>query len=567
MIMKLNLRESKLNRDVKILEIEGRIDAYTHVNIQEELNVLLNIGSNKIVCNFANVDYIGPAGLKTFLNCIKKAREIGGDIKLAGLQPSVKRIFEFSGFSKVCIFYDDENRASLDFAAIKSKPKAKSLSENDMYGQTLQISPGVKKWEEEDLRAQTIIGNVPRNAPDMDLYGATIQVDSSQIAKAIQKEENVDLYGQTIEMSSSPLEAKAPDPLATIYEESSDPQGKKEDVQYEFTAEVDKNIINKILELEKKEGKEEARKKSDGTEKVLSFSLNYRIRNKIAEGAIGKIYYGIEESSYGFQKPVALKYIKNQYSSDEQNIGMLVREVRKVSSVTHQNIAQIHKIVALDDYCFIVMEYADGITLSSLLQKIRENNRTFSPQHATLIVYTICSAMAYANRKKDDEGTTLEIVHGEITPDNIILSKDTDIKLVGLGISKISSIWYHQQNNTLKHLAYTAPEVIETGTPTKAGDIFSIGVIFYELLTGRKPFKPEQIAQKKFDMPPRPGHFNEKSTDILDGVVLRCLYADPQKRFAEFQDMALQLEETLYDKGFSMTLVSLQKFLENNKIF
>jgi serine/threonine-protein kinase len=248
-------------------------------------------------------------------------------------------------------------------------------------------------------------------------------------------------------------------------------------------------------------------------------------------------------------------------------MGMLGQELKKVSMITHQNIAQVHKMVALEDFYFIVMEHVDGARLSTLIKQLKDNNRVCPPQYATLLIYALCSAMGYANRKKDAEGTTLEVVHGEITPDNILLSKDSDIKLVGLGLCKISAYLQYQQSNDLKNKDYTAPEVIVSGTPTKAGDIFSLGVVGYEMLTGRKPFSPEQIAAKNYVAPILPSRFNEKCTDIVDSVILRALSEDPARRFTEFQDMGLQLEETLYDKGFSWTQASFQKFLENNKIF
>lgn len=541
--MDLTLRESKLMPEVKILDIEGRIDAYTHIKIQDELDTLLNIGSNQIVCNLSAVEYIGPAGLKTFLSSIKKARESGGDIKLATLQPAVKRIFEFAGFSKICSFYDDVKTAAFNF---KRQINTRGFTKDEMYAQTMEgIAPST---ENVNIGDETV-------EADVDLYAKTFEGGSPNLPK----DNEIDLYAKTFcdesgnyNPSGNTLSGHLPgDETSTI------------DVaeMADFTAE----ITNSVFDNMEPPALSVTKAKSSKSEKIFKDAVQYRIQNKIKEGSLGKLYVGEEVTSCGFSKKIALKYIKKQFSEKLKNVELLTKEVEKASLITHQNISQLYKLVLLNGYYFVIMEYVEGVSLSALIKKLRETNRVFPPQFASLVTYITASSLAYANRIKDKNGKKLDIIHGEVNPDNIIISRNGDIKLVGLGVSKVSNMLLYQ-DGVVNYKAYTAPENIATKHPTKSGDIFSLGVMFYEMLTGLKPYGENGLGFHDGTMPYSPSQINKKATDIIDGIVLRCLEHNPSARFASFQDIALHLETTLYDKGFSLTQASFEKFLEHNQI-
>lgn len=567
--MKLNLHESPLNSEVKILDIEGHIDNFTDKILEEELFTLLKIGTNKVVCNLSLVEFIGTAGLKTFLCALKQARLQKGDLKLCGLQDTILKSFEFAGFGDTCVFYQDVNEAVRDFGGYINGPVQElALTEEEMYDAT-QFFDAAKVQQastEDDWRAPTVQLSQRQNFVNPE--EATVKLDnfdkrpSGQLHKALpEPTQNYDGEAGTGKAKKDTSKRTGTSVV-------------KKNIQPELSPEMEKTISQKIATLHQQEVKEETTKRSQ--EKCFSYHINYYIRHKIAEGNLGKLYFGEEKSAYGFCKPVAIKYIKTQHSFNKETMGILLQEVRKAYTVTHQNIAQIYQLTSWNDYYFLVMEYIDGITLAEVLKQLQQHNRIIPPNIASFMIYALCVALSYANRKVDKEGTQLDIFHGKIHADNVMLSKDGDVKLLSLGIAKTSMMLQLQDRKTLDHIEYVAPEVLRLGMPTKLGDIFSIGVLFYEILTGRKPFTAEQAQGKAGnslfptsyldDINP-PSYFNKKISDITDRIVLRCMAADPERRFQDFQDIALQLEERLHEKGFSLTQVSLNKFLENNKFW
>ena len=446
---------------------------------------------------------------------------------------------------------------------------------DDPYGATIQMTGSP---------LQNRNKNNQNNAAD-DPYGATIQMTGSPLQnrnKPQPPQQSEELYGATISLDESPVKglSSAPQPkvqhsVDDLTNASFTAESEEQDLSFLSDDGTTANQTPQMPAMDSTpapiaiEPTVTAESQFTGTQqdtKVFKYEITYKIADKIAEGHMGKLYCGEEISACGFHKPVALKYLKTHFSK-QSYLEILTNEIRKASLITHQNIAQVHKLVALNNYYFVVMEHVDGVNLATMLDKLRQNSRLLPPHLASLIVYNICRALAYANRKIDSSGAAIDIIHGEITPENVIISKDLDIKLVGLGVSKASNLIRHQENPSFA-LGFThmAPEVKQFGTPSKSGDIFSLGVLFYELLTNQKPYTAEQINNQSNEIV-FPSRINSKATDIVDGLVLRCLGANPASRWKDFEDLGLQLEESLQDKGFSLTQASLKKFLEINSIF
>ncbi|MEX2664316.1 protein kinase domain-containing protein [Candidatus Uabimicrobium amorphum] len=612
--MKINTQD--IQNNIKLITLEGHIDENTISLVQDTFNSLFSQNSSKIVCNMQGVEHISAPVLKNFLENVQGARNRGGDLKLLNVQASLQGIFRYAGFNDESVFC---NNVQVAVQQIEQSAQARyDSNQEDPFGATIQTSNSGFAQPANDVYAPTIQGGQSplqnRNQSSVqDPYGATIQMTGSPLQnrnKGNQSAQADDPYGATIQMTGSPLQNRnKPEPKseelygATISLDESPVKGlssaaPQPKVQHSvddltnasFTAESGEQDLSflsddgasaaanqtpQIPAIEANpapiaiEPTVTADSQFTGTQqdtKVFKYEITYKIADKIAEGHMGKLYRGEEISACGFNKPVALKYLKTHFSK-QSYLEILTNEIRRASLITHQNIAQVHKLVALGNYYFVVMEHVDGVNLATMLDKLRQNNRLLPPHLASLIVYNICRALAYANRKIDSSGTIIDIIHGEITPQNVIISKDLDIKLVGLGVSKASNLIRHQENPSFA-LGFThmAPEVKQSGIPSKSGDIFSLGVLFYELLTNQKPYTAEQINNQSNEIV-FPSRINAKATDIVDGLVLRCLGANPASRWKDFEDLGLQLEESLQDKGFSLTQASLKKFLEINSIF
>lgn len=563
--MKVNLRESPLNPEVKIVDIEGRIDAYTHNILEEEIRTLLNIGRTKIACDLSRVEYVGPAGLRMFLAAMEHARQNGGDIKISSLHPYVQRKFEFAGFHDICYFYPAVEQAVKAFGETDALEAAAKMDGIDVAAPTVQVP--ISKIMEKGLETERLDRDVlmhveaeqkrEADVPDKKNKTDTEKIEAGALLLARAKD-TTEVFSLEEDEDTPREDEKSPEPT-----EEEKTKRRRCETQ-ELPSQILKTISQKIDNLEKELPAEDADKK----DRRFSFPMTYVIHHKIKEGFLGKLYYGKEVSSHGFSRPVVLKYIKNQYSHNRSIMKLLTQEMQQVALIVHQNIAQMYELVALENYSFLVMEYVDGISVNAILQQLRKRNRLFPPDIASLVVYTVSSALHYANRKTDDQGKPLETAHGEINPENVMVNRDRDVKLLGLGLSRVNLMLQFQQSPaTIRNLEYLAPEVVTNGVPTVSGDIFALGVLFYEMLTGAKPYSEDQIRHQNFSLPAPPSHFNKKVSDLVDGIVLRCLVPETYRRFQTFQDIALQLEANLADKGFLLTQVALGKFLENNKVF
>ena len=559
--MKVNLRESHTHPDIKILDIEGHIDSYTYAILHDELRTLLNIGTCKLVCNFSMVGYIGADGLEVLFETIKVARQRGGDIKLCCLSNQIKSQFEAIGLGDVCSFYEDLNEAIRAFGELAVEDQDLAFSEEDMHKTTHVAQRSVMVPQDDtDIRAATVV---------MSKSPQTIIDTSSQTpAKPPIARESLALPQSVVaKTNSSSKAARSETQVLTreqiLGDETAQPAVRPAtgDQQTQITADLERTISMRLADMRQYE----AQRQPAGKVKCFAYPVTYYLHQKIAEGNLGKVYQGEARSAYGFSRPVIFKYIKNDYAHDKETMGLLMREIRKISRIIHQNLAEIYDFVSWDDYYFVVMEYVNGISLETALAHLVQANHIFPPHVAVFLVYNLCIGLSYANRKVDDEGTALEIIHGEICPRNIMITKDGDIKLLGLATSKVNMMLQStdKQGVLPNNLQYLAPEVLAAGMPTKCGDIFSLGVMLYEMLTGHKPFSGEEISHNRIGFPQAPSVFNRKVNDILEKIVLRCLLGEPERRFQDFQDLALQLEDLLQEKGFSLAQVSFAKFIEN----
>ncbi len=603
--------------DIKIMDLEGRIDEYGRTTIQEAFDALLAAGKNKIICNMTSVEYIGPGAMKVFVDNRSKAKQSGGEIKICGVQPAVMRMFEFAGLSDKSAFMDDWKQGVKELKQLQSVAPPTSSNEGGDFGQTIQMggSP-LASFGNDDEFGQTIqMGGSPLAAlTNDDQFGQTIQMGGSPLTQTPVEDQE---FRQTIQMTGSPL-ASGPSPKAppvidptgmasksidesTVNDDDFMVENEGDDDFDMFADEPDVQsevqgisispdpepapapilapatpvsspaplsatepapalfLSEKIEDIEKIES-------SGAPGESFSFQINYRVKEKVADGKIGILHYGEECGAHNACRPVMLKHLKNEFVQSQEHMSLLAEEIRKVSLMTHQNLGETYNVVTSGSSCYLVMERIDGVNLATVIEKLKENERLFSPHLASLIIYRICRALEYARKKLDLNGMSMEMLHGEITPEKIVISRDMDVKLMNLGVSRAENLFYVKQNpDYFNNQSYTAPEVRETKTPCRSGDIFSVGVLFYELLTNKKPFTPEQITH---NLPPAlpPSRTNEKVNDILDGIVLRCLSGTPDRRFKDCEDIALQLDQSLAAMGFMNLQVSLKNFLERNNI-
>jgi serine/threonine protein kinase len=245
---------------------------------------------------------------------------------------------------------------------------------------------------------------------------------------------------------------------------------------------------------------------------------------------------------------------------------MFIDEAKMVAGLTHANIVQILDLGKLEKSYYIAMEYVHGRDLRTILRRAKERSLKIPLDISTYVVSKVCAALEYAHRKKDDRGQPMRIVHRDISPQNILISFEGDVKLTDFGIAKAATKASTTDKGALRgKLLYMSPEQAWGKPMDKRSDVFSLGIVFYEMLTEQKPFlgtSEMSILEtvRECRVPP-PATLNDRIPDKLEKVVMKALERDPEVRYQDAGEMLRDLERVLHEWQ-PATASGLVRFLE-----
>lgn len=254
----------------------------------------------------------------------------------------------------------------------------------------------------------------------------------------------------------------------------------------------------------------------------------YRLLRRIGAGGMAEVFLGLAFGASGFEKRVALKALQPQLRDNAKLVRLLIEEARLGALLQHRNLVQVHELGLADGIYYVRMDYVDGADLATLLQRGH-----CPPANLTLLIAEeLVLALDYLHSATDDAGRPLGLVHRDVSPTNVLLSRAGEVKLADLGIAKATMLADVTQANEVKgKYAYVSPEQVAGAPLTGAADQFALGVTLMELLCGRRPYEGasplETMDLIRAAAPPRlPGLDRD-----LRRLVLRCLARDPQQRF------------------------------------
>jgi TonB family protein len=277
----------------------------------------------------------------------------------------------------------------------------------------------------------------------------------------------------------------------------------------------------------------------------------YVLQEKIATGGMAEVWKAQMRGVEGFQKTVAIKKILPHLSDNEDFVTMFIDEAKLAAQLNHNNIIHIYDLGKIASSYYIAMEYIDGDDLKTILQRAEDVGQPMPVEIAVFVASKIASALDYAHRKRDFNEEQLELVHRDVSPQNVLISHDGDIKLCDFGIAKAASKASHTQAGALKgKLQYMSPEQAWGKSIDRRSDIFALGAVLHEMLTGRKLFSGdseisvlEQVRQAKFQ---NPSEINDEVPTQVDAIVSRALSKEPESRYQTAGEMARDLDAVLY---------------------
>jgi TonB family protein len=292
-----------------------------------------------------------------------------------------------------------------------------------------------------------------------------------------------------------------------------------------------------------------AARPASGPTEGLEFG-QYVLLDRIATGGMAEVFKARKRGVEGFQKTVAIKRILPHMSDSEDFVTMFMDEAKLAAQLSHPNIVHIYDLDRIDDSYYIAMEFIDGRDLRSILKDLGEKGLLLPVELSLLVASKVASALDYAHRKKGFDDKELGLVHRDVSPQNILISQDGDIKLCDFGIAKAAVKSSHTQSGALKgKLQYMSPEQAWGRPIDRRSDIFSLGVVLFEMLAGRRLFLGENeisiLEQVRDARVQRASEYNRAVTPAIDAILARALAKDSADRYQNASEMQRDLEEIL----------------------
>jgi eukaryotic-like serine/threonine-protein kinase len=296
--------------------------------------------------------------------------------------------------------------------------------------------------------------------------------------------------------------------------------------------------------------------------------VGYKLTKKIACGGMGIVYKAQQTGEEGFNKIVAIKIIKENFSVIKEFRKNFIGEAQLVANLIHNNIVQTYHLGKANEQYFIVQEFVDGVNLEKFFLRHSKLNKPIPVDIAVYIVSRICCGLAYAHSQHNEDGHLLNIVHRDINPKNIMLSYEGEIKITDFGIAKALDLMYSKEGEVIAGKdEYLSPEQACYKVTDNRADLFACGVILAELILGRNIFEAE-VSEKtrKNILKMRIPDFTNLHSAIngeLNGILRKALARDRRRRYKTATDMQIALEQHLYSDGYRLTKEKFAQYMNN----
>ena len=298
----------------------------------------------------------------------------------------------------------------------------------------------------------------------------------------------------------------------------------------------------------------------------------YQLLEKIGSGGMAEVFKARMRGEEGFEKIVAIKRIVPHMAANDAFITMFIDEAKLAAQLNHNNITHIFDLGKVDAWHYIAMEFVEGKDLRTLLKLGKERAYPLPPELALFVAAKIANALDYAHRRPAADGTELNLVHRDVSPQNILISYEGDIKLCDFGIAKAASKVSTTISGALKgKLQYMSPEQAWGKRVDRRSDVFSLGAVLYEMLTGAPLFEGdtdmsilERVREGEVEAPSARG---VEVSRRVDQIVLKALAKNPQERYQNASEMEKDLHAVLYafqpSPGPADVAIYLHRLLES----
>jgi serine/threonine protein kinase len=293
----------------------------------------------------------------------------------------------------------------------------------------------------------------------------------------------------------------------------------------------------------------------------------YEVVERLDAGGMAEVFRAKAQSMQGFEKQVAIKRVLPNLAKNEKFVKMFLDEARLSLHLSHANIVSVFDIGQSGGSYFIVMEYVDGANLKRFIEAARRRDGRVPVALAIFIAMRICEGLQYAHEKRDADRRPLGIVHRDISPPNVLISNQGEVKLTDFGLAKATSQVELTDPGVVKgKFGYLSPEAAFGETVDARTDIFATGIVLWEMLTGRRLFQAgsdmETLQRVRAAEVPSLRTINPEVPEELEKIILKSLARERNQRFSSAREFGQALSSHLASRGIAVTSYDLASYLE-----
>ncbi|NVB81342.1 MAG: serine/threonine protein kinase [Kofleriaceae bacterium] len=295
---------------------------------------------------------------------------------------------------------------------------------------------------------------------------------------------------------------------------------------------------------------------------------SYEIVRKLARGGMAELFLARTVGPEGFEKLVVLKKILPKHADNPRFVRLFLDEAKLVATLDHPGIAHVYDMGKVDAHYFFTMEYVHGQDVRTTLRRTSRMDRKFPIDHAVQIARDVAAALHYAHERRRPDNTLLDVVHRDVSPSNILISYDGAVKLVDFGVAKAATSTVKTRTGTLKgKISYMSPEQAKGSPLDRRSDIFSLGIVLWEMVTTSRLFRSEndlatiQMIINSSAQPP--SQINPQVSPELERIVLKALANNIDERYQTAEQLQLDLEELAREQKLKQSTVALRGFMHD----
>ena len=292
----------------------------------------------------------------------------------------------------------------------------------------------------------------------------------------------------------------------------------------------------------------------------------FTITSHLASGGMAELFIAKQEAVGGFEKDLVLKMLQDRYAQNARVVEMFLDEARLAAKLNHQNIVHVYDVDEFEGVRYIAMEYIHGETLTDIVRRSISRGTFLPLEHALQVVAETAAGLAYAHDRRDPDGRPVRIVHRDVSPSNILVTYEGVTKIVDFGIARVQDQIREESGMRPGKVSYMAPEQVRGEGADHRSDIFSLGIILYEITVGRRLWRgpAEQVMRRILEeqIPP-PTYVRRDYPPALELIVMKALERRPTERYQSAADLQNDLNEFMDDAGLKSGARRLSQYMKD----